>query len=1240
MSKSLDPHNSTSENTCFEPCVTNHHCPIVAAGASAGGLEVFGQFFEQMPPESGIAFVLIQHLDRTHQTLMPELLSKHTSMPVLKAEEGMKVEANHVYVIPPNTSLSIKNCTLHVHALPLSADSKVIDVFFRSLAEDQNESVIGIVLSGTGSDGTLGIKAIKEHGGLTIAQNPESAKFEGMPRSAVTSGYVDFVLRVDEMPARILSYLKHIRETQHRKGVEALQQEVLQHLPQITTVLRDQTGHDFSRYKHSTLTRRIQRRMQVLYIEAAKEYLECLKSNSNEVNALFKDLLIGVTQFFRDPESFETLSKKVIPELFKDKGSDSQIRIWVPGCASGEEAYSFAMLLTEFAENLKDIPKIQIFATDLDTKSLEIARKARYSRDIEMQVPPEKLKRFFKKVEPHYELVDEIRELCVFSLHNVIKDPPFSRLDLISCRNLLIYLEADLQKKLLPLFHYALNPSGFLFLGPSENVASRSELFRAIDQKHRIFQRKPMTLHTAANVPLIDPGKVTKLQSSVSTSSNNPIREPNSARAIERVIVEQYAPASVVIDEQGNVVYFAGDTGKFLKLPAGSPSNKLISMARENLRLELRTLINRAISSRKEVIRENLSIKTPRENLQIDLIVRPLTELGAEAGLYIILFRELIPATNSGFQPAEDFEDHEHPIIKQLESELRTTREDLQTTIEELETSNEELKSANEELLSMNEELQSANEELQTSKEELQSANDELQRKIEETDQANQELRRAHQERAEYAAIVQNSDDAIIGKTLDGTITSWNLAAERMFGYRADEMIGQSILRIIPPELHEEEARILQRLRTGERVEHYDTIRLTRDGRQLNISLTSSPIRDQNGFIIGASKIARDITAQTAAVRASMLLAAIVDSSEDAIISKRLDGTITSWNKAAERLFGYTAGEMIGCPITKLFPADRLDEEPKIIARISAGQRVEHFETVRKTKSGKLIDLSLTISPVRDSDGRIIGASKIARDITEKKRTEEALRKAKDELEEKVNERTASLRETTEQLETFCYTVAHDLRSPLRAQQSFAQALIEEYSGALDDLGLEYAKRILNSAHRLDHLVQDLLSYSRISRSEIKYAPVDLRKVIQNVQDSHADEIANRGAIITQGPLHTVCAYEPTLNLIISNLIANALKFTEPGQKPEVHIWSEETAERVRLMIQDKGIGIPKEAISKIFGVFQRLHPIDQYPGTGIGLAIVQKGVERMGGRAGVESELGNGSTFWIELPPGKSTQS
>jgi two-component system, chemotaxis family, CheB/CheR fusion protein len=1439
-----------------------------------------------MPPESGMSFILVQHLDPKHETLMPELLTKHTKMPVLRAANGMQVERNHIYVVSPKTMFGFRGCAFQIGKELELSNRNLIDDVFRALAEDQQEGVVGIVLSGNGSDGTVGLRAIKDHGGLTLAQHPDTAKFDSMPRSAISSGAVDFVLTIEEMAQHILRYAEHLRAMSDRQDSAAFHQQTEQLLPEIMAILRKQTGHDFSRYKQSTLIRRIQRRMQVGHLSSAAKYVDLLKSDPREGDALFKDLLISVTEFFRDPESFAALEMKVIPQLFEGKDHNSHIRVWVPGCASGEEAYTIAILLAEHATKLRKKPVIQIFATDLDSDALAIARKARYPEEIAEQLTPDRLKRYFKRVGAEYEVVTEIRELCIFSPHNLIKDPPFSRLDLLSCRNVMIYLEADLQKKLLPIFHYALNASGFLFLGPAENIASRSDHFRVIDSKHRVFQRKPTLLHSPLQLPSLGAGFVTKFQSASIPAA--PLQKDQGlARLIERLILEEYALPSVIINDQGDVLYFSGATGKYLDPPVGVPSNKLISMARKNLRLELRTALHRAFTTRKEVVRRDLKLKLARGVQRIDLIVRPLSELGVETELYIVLFRELIPSTSSGRPPVEEFPANEHPVIKQLENELRTTKEDLQITIEELETSNEELKSANEELLSMNEELQSANEELQTSKEEVQSANEELNRKIEEAENAANELRLAAEDRARLAAIVENSDDAIIGKTLEGIVTSWNPAAERIFEFTAAEMIGQSITRVIPPDRQEEEGFILSRLRRGERIATYETERVTKNGRRVYISLTASPILDGEGNIIGAAKIARDVTDRKLADEARFRLAAVVESSDDAIITKTLDGIITSWNNAAERMYGYTANEVIGQPVTILIPADRADEEPAIlqrlrhgdkidhyetvrrrkdgslidvsltvspikdrvgriigaskvarditprkhaeevkfrlaavvessddaivtknldgmitswnrgaerifgyaaseavgkhitlifppdrfheednvISRIRRGERLEHFETVRKAKDGHLIDISLTVSPIKDPLGKVIGASKIARDITaqkraerdlreladrlqlamaagdlgdwiweistdivtlsghaakvfgfpretrltwtelrelihpddrerarlavekamlqrsqysieyrvkqpsgaerwvaakgrgnystdgaplgmtgllqditERKSTEQQLENAREELrqhasalEQQVAARTASLQEAISQLEEFSYSVSHDLRAPIRAISGYQQALEKDFGQLLPDEGRAYLAKIARSATRMERLVADVLTVSRISRADLNLHPISLNNFISEIIDSDPSMQAPAARIRIEAP-HSVVADEASLAQAIANLLSNAVKFVGERQRPDVLVRSELRGANVRLWIEDQGIGIQPHHRPKLFGMFQRLPSKLKYEGTGIGLAIVRKAVERMGGTVGMEPNEPQGSRFWLEL--------
>jgi two-component system, chemotaxis family, CheB/CheR fusion protein len=1191
-------------------------CALVAIGASAGGLDAFQEFFDQMADDSGMAFVLVQHLDPNHQTLMPELLAKHTPMPVKQIEDCLCVEPNHVYVIPPNAVLEMDKCSFRVKPLNSPPSRKVIDQFFCSVAEDQKENVIGIILSGTGFDGAHGLKVIKEHGGMTIAQTPSTARFESMPRSAISTGAVDHVLPVKEMPAFVCKYVSHLERLHQRKTAEAINREASACFPKIFQLLRKKTGHDFSRYKESTLIRRIQRRMQVVYLDSMAKYVEHLRENPHEVEALFKDLLIGVTQFFRDPKIFDGVSHKVIPQIFKEKGPDNTVRVWVPGCASGEEAYSFAILLAEYRERMKNPPQIQIFATDLDVEALEFARKARYPEDIAEQVSPERLKRFFKRVGSSYEAIDEIREMCIFSPHNLIKDPPFSRLDLISCRNLLIYLESDMQRRLLPLFHYALNPCGFLFLGPSENIASRSEYFRPIDLKHRIFQRKPTVLQAPVHVPLIDRGHVTKLQTTVAPQFNVP-KEQTLARSIERLILEDYAPASVIINQQGDAMYFSGNTGKYLEPGTGLPTNKIINLARKNLRLELRTVIHRAVTTGQEVIRQNVPFKSGRDTTVINIIVRPLKELSNEPDLFIVVFQELVAAANTQAISASEFAHVEHPIIKQLENELRTVKDELQTTIEELETSNEELKSANEELLSMNEELQSGNEELQTSKEEMQSVNDELQRKMEELDAAN------------------NTTQQILRSITDGFAVldkQWRFSyvneryedIARPLQRTSGNVLGKNIWNEFP-ELQGSDAEL--QLRRA--MEQHIAVEFEYNSPILNRTFDIRAYPSENSL----SLYLLDITERKRAMEIQERLATVVEYSDDAIVTKTLDGIVTTWNKGAERIFGYTAEEMIGKPIVLLIPQNRPDEEPSILARLRRGERIDHYETIRRRKDGTLIDVSLTVSPLRNADGRIIGASKIARDITAQKRAQLALQKANDELEQRVLERTASLQETTEQLETFCYTIAHDLRSPLRAQQSFAQILLDDYHNALDEAGRDYAQRIVASALRLDMLVHDLLTYSRLSRTELRFEPVELGKLIDDVEQALVDPIRASNATISKGHFFPVRAHAPTLEFVISNLFTNGFKFVKPGVTPHLNVWSETRGEFVRLWVEDNGIGIAPEHQQRIFGVFERLHPSDVYPGTGMGLAIVKKGVERMHGRVGLESTADKGSRFWLELP-------
>ena len=720
--------------------------PIVGIGASAGGLEALQQFFTHMPAEGDMAFVIVQHLDPTHKSIMSDLLQKYTPMPVAQVEDGMHVQLNHIYLIPPNTTLTLQESTLRLAPPEAPRGYRVpIDLFLRSLAHDQKDNAIGIILSGTGSDGTLGLKLIKEQGGMTMVQS--DAKYMGMPHNALETGLVDYVLSAAEMPEKLLEYVRNRSRLAQTDNNPTIEEDVTSHLGEIFLLLRRHTGHDFSLYKHNTIIRRIQRRMQVLAFANMPSYIAHLRDHPAEIEALFKELLIGVTHFFRDPEAFDLFEHQILPELMASKTSGDALRVWVPGCATGEEAYSIAMLLHEHAARSRTQLKLQIFATDIDPRALETARLGVYSESISVDVSPDRLNHYFSHQEHRYVIDKQLRETCIFSEHNLIKDPPFSRLDLISCRNLLIYLTSELQQKLMPLFHYAIRPGGMLWLGPSESIMSSSDLFATVDKKYKFFRRNDAASKPAAGFPWHIPKAADPDQASpLAALSPN---DANLSKIADRLVLDDHAPPYVLINVDLNVIYASSRTGTYLELPRGEPNVNILNMARPALRLELRSTIHRALRDWQLTTHDHVVVEVNGSPQHLRIVVRPIVASETNTGPLLVLFQEIgNPETVVDNADITRHADAHAPVIQQLENELKTTKENLQTAIEELETSNEELKSSNEELMSMNEELQSTNEELETSKEELQSINEELttvnselQHKIEELDRANNDIK-------------------------------------------------------------------------------------------------------------------------------------------------------------------------------------------------------------------------------------------------------------------------------------------------------------------------------------------------------------------------------------------------------------------------------------------------------------------------------------------------------------------
>ncbi len=723
--------------------------PIVGVGASAGGLEALQELFGAMPTDTGVAFVVITHMHRDHVSLLPELLARTTSMPVIEAHDGQTVEADRVYVAPPGDELTIEGGILR-RGQP-SADFKTpIDSFLRSLARDQRGFAICIVLSGTGSDGTLGLRAIKSEAGMAMVQSPQSAKFAGMPSSAQATGLADFSLSPRDMPEKLVGYVHGIRS----RTVAQIEQDRVsipdEPFRQVLAVLRVRTGNDFSTYKISTIQRRILRRMFVQHIDSPHEYARFLKENKHEAQLLFRDLLITVTNFFRDPGAFDALGECLHEAIMARKGDDAY-RVWIPGCATGEEAYSVAIVVREVMQHLERDVDVQIFATDLDPRAIDAARSGVFSSGITSDVSPTRLRKYFTTESEHFRICKEIRDMIIFAPQNVLSDPPFTRLDLIVCRNLLIYFGTEQQQRLLPTFHYALRPNGLLFLGPSETIGRLDELFVIVDRKCKIYRRKEVQnrqLKGLLDLDLLRGRTMTPELAPVRGVRPPPYRALRTEGQVHRFLLSRFAPPCIIVDDNGDVVHIHGRVGLYFEPAQGEPSNNVLKMARQGLATPLASALRKAATQKSAVERRNVTVKSNGDSQTVDIQISPIEEPESFRGLYLISLRPSVERPKKISKPAgESAYDDQSAHLAEVEAELQHAKESLQSTVEELESSNEELKSANEELQSMNEELQSSNEELETSKEEMQSlteelttVNTELSSKVEELSHANDDM--------------------------------------------------------------------------------------------------------------------------------------------------------------------------------------------------------------------------------------------------------------------------------------------------------------------------------------------------------------------------------------------------------------------------------------------------------------------------------------------------------------------
>jgi two-component system, chemotaxis family, CheB/CheR fusion protein len=884
--------------------------PIIGIGASAGGLEAFEQFFTQMPPDSGMAFVLVQHLDPTHKSILGDLVRRYTRMKVFEVDDGMTVQPDCAYIIPPNRDMAILNGDLHlIEPAAPRGQRLAIDYFFRSLAQDQQERAVAIVLSGTGTDGTLGAKAVKGEGGMVMIQSPESARYDGMPRSALNAGVADYVLPAEEMPRQLMAYMDLAAGKRvSRSAPPKLAAE--DELKKVFILVRNQTGHDFSQYKETTILRRIERRMTVNQIGELRLYVRYLQQNPLEVETLFKELLIGVTNFFRDPDAFEALKTKAIPALFRDRPRERAVRIWVPGCSTGEEAYSIAILIRDHmaAHHLEH--EVQIFATDIDADAVETARQGIYPDSIAVDVPQSYLKRYFVHKDSTLQVEQSLRETMVFALQSITKDPPFSKLNLISCRNLLIYMGADLQKRVLPLFHYALSAGGLLFLGHSESLGDSADAFSVIDRKWKIFQSKgdagPSAHHPG--FPLMHSDLGVDFDHAKRASLEG--RKLSYRDLMEKILLRDYTPAAVLVDGNSNVLFIHGSTGDYLEPAHGEASLNLLSMARQGLKLELTTALRKARNQKKDIRVEGVRLDLGRDGMLVDFTVRAVVEPPALRGLMLILFEHReVPKPAGERKDQITVSSTGDDRIHELEHELAATQEHLQTTIEELETSNEELTSTNEEMQSSNEELQSTNEELETSKEELQSVNEELmtvnmelETKVQELSQANNDMNN----------LLSATEIGTLFLDLDLNIKRFTPSVTEVINLIHSDL-GRPLSDIASKaggiNLSQRAAQVLDSLIP------YEGEVTTAAGRDYLLRIL--PYRTTRNVIDGVVITFVDISAQR---RAEQLFRQSLEYSLMATVICNTEGKITMVNQETEKLFGWSRDELLEQTIEMLVP--------------------------------------------------------------------------------------------------------------------------------------------------------------------------------------------------------------------------------------------------------------------------------------------------------------------------------
>ena len=1201
--------------------------PIVGIGASAGGLEAFSQLLGHLPDQPGMAFVLIQHLDPKHESHLSELLARSTRMPVLEATNGLPVEPDHVYVIPPNAEMEIARGHLRVTPRPeTSARHLSVDHFMRSLAQEQRIHAIGVVLSGTGSDGTLGLCEIKDVGGITFVQDEASARHSGMPRSALDCGCADFVLAPDAIAQRLAEIGRHPYLAADPVSEEEADAE--EQFRNILATVRNVTGLDFSHYRDTTVRRRISRRMALHTQPSLSNYVQLLREDRSEVEALYRDLLINVTSFFRDPEMFEELRERIVPQILKDRPHSEPIRIWVPGCSTGQEAYSFAMMFAECLDGRPYRQPIQIFATDVsDLMSIEKARAGVYPETIEGELSPQRLRRFFRKEDHLYRVEKSLRDSCTFARQNLIVDPPFSHMDLISCRNVLIYMAPTLQKRVLPIFHYALNLPGFLVLGSAETVGESTDLFDPIDRAHKIYSKKPATSRPHFQLPF----DVHRPMPTPAFRANAQGPLPSDFhREADRVTLGRYAPPGVLVNENLEILQYRGRTGPYLESPPGEPTANLLKMAREGLFLDLRVAVGGAKERGAEVLREGILVKDGNGSRKINLRVIPVKPSGTSERCYLILFEEPVKPEPEGSASTEPVgadsgtSSETDRDATRLRHELSATKEFLQSLVEQQDAANEELRSANEEILSSNEELQSTNEELETAKEELQSTNEEL-------TTVNEQL---HHRNLELNLITNDLSNLLASTKIPVVMVGSDLRVRRL------TPTVRGIMNLLPTDVGRPIGDInpnldvppLETLIAGviERVDVVEQEVQDRDGRWWILRI--HPYRTSDNKVDGAVLILLDIDRVKRAqreiieVRESRDYArAIVETVREPLVVLDDGLQVEMANSAFYRTFGVSPEGTEGTLIYDLH--DGQWNIPELRRHLE--------EVLPEKKSFEGVEIE-HIFPSLGPRTMILNA----RGVYRENHAALVLLAIEDVTESRARD---DLRAADRLKDEFMAILAHELRNPL-APIRFALQIMQ-MSGDNREHVVRAQEILKRQVPQLIRIVDDLLDTATITQGKIRLRkePVILTHVVNGAVEASKQlmESSRHQLTVTlpNTPVHLE-ADPARLGQIVSNLLNNAAKFTEPGGR----IWlSAETApgtdpgaKEIVISVRDTGIGIPADLLPRVFDMFtQGDRSLERSRGgLGVGLTLVKRLVQLHGGTVEARSDgLGKGSEFIVRLP-------